>query len=272
MTNLIKIGTFSMLSQLPVKTLHHYDEIGLLRPSHVDKFTSYRYYTFDQLKQAQRILALKDLGLSLEQIVKIIHENPSAEVLIAMLDLRKAQLASEVQERIAQLTRIEARLRQLLEEDMSDYDLVVKTVQPMLVASVRLIVPKNDEVPDMLGTAYQQIKKHIEKHAGKISGPCLTVWRTPATQYENEDVEAAFPLAGPIPSDGQVQVHELPATRVASVIHRGKFEDFTQGHAHILKWAEENSCRVDDEYREIYVQHDPGGTSITEIQFKIEQG
>ncbi len=258
MTNLIKIGTFSMLSQLSVKTLHHYDDIGLLRPSHIDTFTSYRYYTLDQLQQVQRILALKDLGLSLDQIVKIIHENPPNEVLVAMLELRQAQLASEVQERQSQLIRVETRIKQLQEKAMSDYDVAIKTV------------PKNDEMPAMLGNAYMQIQQHIEKHGGKTTGPCLTVFRSPATQFENEDVEAAFPLAGPIPSAGAVQVHELPPVRMASVVHQGSFDDFTQGHAFILKWAEKNGTRIGDEYREIYVQNNPKENSITEIQFKIE--
>ena len=65
---MLKIGDFSKLSQVPVKTLRYYDEIGLLKPVQVDRFTSYRYYSFEQLRRLNRILALKDLGLSLEQI------------------------------------------------------------------------------------------------------------------------------------------------------------------------------------------------------------
>lgn len=222
------------------------------------------------MQQAQRILALKDLGLSLDQIVKIIHENPPSKVLVSMLELRQAQLISEVQERQAQLIRVETRIKQLQEKAMSDYDVAIKTVPPMLVASMRMTVPKNEEMPVMLGNAYQQIQQHIEKHGGRTSGPCMTVFRTPATQFENEDVEAAFPLAVPIPSDGTVQVHELPQVRVASVVHQGNFDDFTQGHTFILKWAEKSGTRIGDEYREIYVQNDPKESSITEIQFKIE--
>ena len=65
---MLKIGEFSQLSQVTVKTLHHYDEIGLLKPAHIDRFTNYRYYTVEQLPRIHRIMALKELGLSLEQI------------------------------------------------------------------------------------------------------------------------------------------------------------------------------------------------------------
>lgn len=65
---MIKIGEFSQLSQVTVKTLHHDDEMGLLKPAHIDAFTNYRYYTVEQLPRINRIMALKELGLTLEQI------------------------------------------------------------------------------------------------------------------------------------------------------------------------------------------------------------
>jgi DNA-binding transcriptional MerR regulator len=57
---MLRIGEFSRLSQVTVKTLHHYDSIGLLKPSHVDPFTDYRYYTLDQLPRIHSIMALKE--------------------------------------------------------------------------------------------------------------------------------------------------------------------------------------------------------------------
>jgi DNA-binding transcriptional MerR regulator len=65
---MFKIGDFSNLTRVPVRTRHYYDEIGLFRPQHVDPFTGYRYYSFEQLPRLNRILALKDLGFALEQI------------------------------------------------------------------------------------------------------------------------------------------------------------------------------------------------------------
>jgi DNA-binding transcriptional MerR regulator len=62
---MFKIGEFSKFSQVTVKTLRYYDQIGLLKPAEVDRFTGYRYYSVDQLPRLNRILALKDLGLSL---------------------------------------------------------------------------------------------------------------------------------------------------------------------------------------------------------------
>ena len=74
---MLKIGEFSRLSQVTVKTLHHYDDLGLLRPAHIDQETGYRYYTVEQLPRIHRIMAIKELGLSLEQIgLMVLREEP----------------------------------------------------------------------------------------------------------------------------------------------------------------------------------------------------
>lgn len=64
-----KIGDFSNLVNIPVRTLRYYDEIGLLKPEIVDKFTSYRYYTEDNVVEAQFITLLKEVGFTLQEII-----------------------------------------------------------------------------------------------------------------------------------------------------------------------------------------------------------
>ena len=71
---MLKIGDFSRLSFVSIKTLRYYDEFGLLAPVRVDESTGYRYYTADQAPRLNRILALKDLGLSLEEIKRLLDE------------------------------------------------------------------------------------------------------------------------------------------------------------------------------------------------------
>jgi len=58
------IGAFARLAQVSVRTLHYYDEQGLLRPAEIDSRTGYRWYTADQLRRLNRILALRDLQRS----------------------------------------------------------------------------------------------------------------------------------------------------------------------------------------------------------------
>ncbi|NTV37988.1 MAG: MerR family transcriptional regulator, partial [Anaerolineales bacterium] len=69
---MIRIGDFSKLSRVSVKTLRYYDEVGLLKPVEVDRFTGYRLYEYSQLSVLNRILALKELGFSLEEIGRLL--------------------------------------------------------------------------------------------------------------------------------------------------------------------------------------------------------
>src|SRR5215471_14922100 len=87
------VGAFARLGQVSVRTLHHYDEIGLLIPDHVDERTGYRWYCADQLVTLNRILALRDLGIPLAQIKPVIDDEVSLAELQGMLRLRRAETA-----------------------------------------------------------------------------------------------------------------------------------------------------------------------------------
>lgn len=271
---MIKIGDFARLSQISVVTLRYYDEVGLLKPTAVDRFTGYRYYSIGQLPQLNRILALKDLGLSLEQIKQVVADGLTPDQLRGMLKLKRV----EVEQRLANdqelLARIEARLRHIdMEETMPTYDVVIKTIPSMLVASRRVTIPTNDQVPAYLGEAFREVFDYIKSQGAEETGPCLTVWHTPADVYANEEAEALIPIDRPLPGTHRVQVYELPQVRVASVVHHGNFEDFTQGHAALLRWIEANGYRVAGPFREIYIRHDDNDltNSTTEIQFQVEK-
>ena len=64
----LKIGEFSKLMQVTVKTLRHYESIGLLMPSEVDEWSGYRYYRLEQMQRLNQIRMLKDVGFSLDEI------------------------------------------------------------------------------------------------------------------------------------------------------------------------------------------------------------
>jgi DNA-binding transcriptional MerR regulator len=271
---MIKIGDFARLSQLSVATLRHYDEIGLLKPVTVDRLTGYRYYSTAQLPRLNRILALKDLGFSLDQIEYALAESVSADQLRGMLKLKRAEIAQRLADEQERLARIEARLRHIeQEDDMPNYDIVLKTVAPMRVAARRITIPTNDQVPDYLGPAFMEVAEYVQGQGAKASGAYLALWHTPTEVYSNEDAEAIVPIDRQLPTSERVQVYELPQAQMASVVHHGNFADFTQGHAALLTWIEANGYRVVGPFREIYIHHNREdlSDSTTEIQFPVEK-
>lgn len=99
-----------MLTKVPVKTLRYYDEIGLLKPDAINAQNGYRSYKASQLPRLNRILALKDLGLPLERIKRILEQDLSPDELRGMLKLRQAELEEQLQETQQQLGCVAARL------------------------------------------------------------------------------------------------------------------------------------------------------------------
>src|SRR5262245_60646646 len=142
---MFSIGEFAVMGRLSVRMLRHYDAIGLLTPARTDPFTGYRYYTADQLSRLNRIIALKDLGFTLQQVHTILAEKLDAVELRGMLRLRRAQLQDHLEAETARLGRIEARLRLIESEGhMNTEEVVLKPVPPVRVAELSAVAASYD--------------------------------------------------------------------------------------------------------------------------------
>src|SRR5690349_12920368 len=107
---MFKTGDFSKIAQVSARLLRYYDDIGLFSPAYTDPATGYRYYTIEQLPRLNQILALRDLGLSLEQIHTLLDESITTEEIRGMLRLQKAQLQQSIHEQTIRLHQVETRL------------------------------------------------------------------------------------------------------------------------------------------------------------------
>lgn len=271
---MLKIGDFSKLSRVTIKTLRFYDEMGLLKPVEVDRFTGYRYYTLDQLPRLNRILALKDLGFALEQIAQILNEGVSPEQLRGMLRLRQAEQHQRVLEEQERLARVEARLRQIeMETTMPKYDVILKPVEVMRVASVRAILPAYKEQGDLWGRLYGTLAQHKPQFAG----PCLSIYYDEEYKERDVDTEVCQPVSGTVRVLEGLTVYDLPAANMACTVHHGPYATLTQAYRVITAWIEANGYRVVGPPREVYLrtpqtageQNDPD--CLTEIQFPVEK-
>src|SRR5450631_3907837 len=103
---MFRIGDFAKIARVSVKTLHHYDEIDLFKPELVHASTGYRFYRIDQLSTLNRILVLKDLGFTLNQIRSVLNEGLSSSELRGMLRLKEAELTNHILEEQERLKRV----------------------------------------------------------------------------------------------------------------------------------------------------------------------
>ena len=271
---MFKISDFARLCRLSVKALRYYDELGLLKPAQIDRFTGYRYYSIDQLPRLNRILALKDLGLSLEQIARLLDNELPPDQLRGMLKLKRAELQQQVEQDRARLARVEARLRQIEQEGkMPTYDVVVKKTEPQWVASVRGVVP----TPPEQGALWAELDAYLGQCKVGPTGPCFTIYHDPEYKERDWDLEVCMPLGTPTPGHERVRVYELPAVEtMACTIHHGPFVTISQAYGALMQWIQDNGYRITGPCREVYLreaenisQTDPN--TVTEIQFPVEK-
>ena len=273
---MFKIGDFSRLSLVSVKALRYYDELGLLKPARVEKETGYRYYSTSQLARLNRILVLKDMGLSLEQISLLLDNEPTPDQIRGMLRLKQAELSQQLVEGQARLQRIEAWLQAFEREAiMPAYDVLLKSVAPLRVASVRGVAPNMEQIGPTLDRLFDQVFSYMSQHGATAAEPALTLYHNVGGTETDISVEACMPFNGSLNSSEQVRVRELPAVEtMASVIHHGPFSTLSQAYSAILTWIEANGYRVSGPNRELNLEYERGGDQskyVTEIQFPVEK-
>ncbi len=271
---MLKIGDFSKLAQVSVKTLRYYAELGLLKPAWIDRFTSYRYYTPEQLPRLNRILALKDLGFSLDQIALLLRKELATAELRGMLQLKATELEQLVQEEQARLARIEARLQQIDQEgDLPTYEVVLKPLPSQRILSLRQTIAT---YADIFGL-FQQLCGHLQAHgmAPDAAHPCLALYYDQEYREHNVDVEVAAPLTGALPIKPTMSVRRLPAVESAAcAVYHGRLEHLGRVYSALLPWIERSGYRVAGPNREVYLRGPEPATVqaevITEVQIPVE--
>src|SRR5258708_2694359 len=271
-STMLKIGEFARVGQVSIATLRHYEKSGLLKPTALDPDSGYRYYLLNQLPRLHRILALKDLGFSLEQIARLLEDNLSLEQLRGMLALKQAQTQHLVDAEQARLTRIAARLSQIEQEGiMPRYDVLLKQIDALLVASVRELIPLHGG----FGQSYGKIAAYLEQQGVQQTQPVLRLLHSRSEQHDDGlyiDVETAIPLLTALPGNEQIHIRTLSGGWMACTIHAGNDLSLGQAYAALYGWVKDNGYQVIGVPRQVHLQrteHMDPDHYITELQFPV---
>lgn len=250
---MFKISEFARLSRVSPKMLRHYDELGLLRPAHTDPATDYRYYSAEQLPRLNRIIVLKDLGFTLQQIVTLIDDDLPAEQIKGMLKLRRAEVEQLLDAEGRRLTQIEARLREIeAEEQAPPYDVVLRPVPALPVASASAVAYNDAAVLKLL----DEVEWYAARHNARSSQPPAVIYH--GCEPSVMQVEVVVPLSSPLPERGPVRASELPgAPLMACLVHVGADETLESAYSSLLRWIAARRYRVAGPTRELYLRYGP---------------
>lgn len=275
---MFKIGDFSRIARVSCRLLRYYDELGLLKPAVVDSVSGYRFYSAAQLPQLNRILVLKDLGLSLEQIVRVVAEGVSPAELRAMLLIRRSDVEQALAVESDRLRQIEARIAQLDVDGSPDDDVLIRAEPARRILTMRQTVASFSEVRGIIRRLEQELPSIIPK---ATLGPMIAIAHSPEFEPETLDVELGYVLRGTLDEasrlalDIPVQVRQLPSVPyLAACIRVGLPEDAHRITAKIGRFAEANGYVLAGANREIFIESPPIDRmeqAIVEMQFPLER-
>ncbi len=137
---MFKIGEFSKLTQVSIRMLRYYDEIGLLKPSQIDRFTGYRLYSAEQIQILQRIILLRDTGFNTSEIT-VVLKNWDSAFISDQLKKKKHEIQQAIELEKEKLKKIDNAINDIQEEKISvHYNVSVKSIPAYQVLSLRKIL------------------------------------------------------------------------------------------------------------------------------------
>ena len=271
---MFSIGEFARHGRVSVRMLRHYDAIGLIRPACVDPATGYRSYQASQLDDLNRVIALKELGFTLQQVQAILEEKVSAAELRGMLKLRRAEIQASIEAETTRLARVEARLLTIEDGARVPADgVVVKRLAPVRVAELAGVAAgyEPEAITPVIQPLYHDLWQRLCSADIPAAGPAVAYYED--TPQGGILVHAAVPVAVPVPAPVEgVSLADLPEVgSAAAIIHHGSMDDVLPTGQALARWIDANGYHSAGYAREVTLSWSPDPEQwVTELQLPID--
>ena len=267
---MFRIGEFSKLGKTTLKTLRHYDAIGLLRPATTDKFTNYRLYTTDQLVKLHQIQALRQAGVSTDEIKLILSGSDAAII----LQKRKTELKLEIAETEKQLSRIEFILQGKKGDNFMTYAATVKELPECIVYSKKMTVPDYASYFELIPAIGERVAKKYPDLKCASPEYCFIIYLDQEHREKDINIEFCEAVDKIRPDFDDVIFKVVKAATAVSVLHKGPYSDLGRAYAFVFKWIEDNGYTPAGSPRESYIDgiwnKESDADWLTELQVPIK--
>ncbi len=267
------IGEFARHGRVSVRMLRHYDAIGLLEPVRVDSATGYRFYEASQLSRLNRIVALKDLGFSLQQVASMLDQQVTVAELRGMLMLRQAELQQQIASDTARLAQVEARLVAIESEASELPPVVVKRIAPVRVAELTGLAEGYEPqfITPVIQPLYHELPRLLCDADIAVAGPGIAYYEDSGDDAGAINVHAALPVADQPDREHTfrvVELIEIPAA--ATLIHHGSMDEVLPTVQALARWIDANGYQSLGYARELTLKFsDVRDDWVTELQEPI---
>jgi DNA-binding transcriptional MerR regulator len=246
---LIPIGRFSKISRLSVSSLRYYDELGLLRPAHVDPDSSYRYYLLAQVRTAETIRLLRALDMPLEDVQRYLAESESA-LARDLLNLHERRM----EERIAEGQRILAYLRRLQGGEGEDAppQVQARDLPPQDILAIHARVPEM-AVPGTWRELAAELRQYLQRRREPASQPVGAIFPDPFHDERAVNMTVFIPSRAIVRGQGRIVREHLPGGLCATIQHLGPYTLLHRSYEHLAAWMQCHGHEATGAPREVYL-------------------
>ncbi len=266
---MFRIGEFSKMGMTTVKTLRYYDEEGLLKPKAIDAFTGYRMYTGDQLTTLHRIQSLRQVGIPIAQVRRILN----GEDATVFLQARAAELDDTLREAQDMLSRIHFILEGKQEEQAMSYTATIKHLPACPAYTVDMVMPSFDSYFTVIPALGEKLKAKYPDLKCATPEYCFMINRDREWRETDNHVTYGEAVTKLWPDFDDFHFLEMPALDVVSVMHTGPYEDMEQAFAFAVQWIEANGYTISDDPRCSYIDgiwnKQDSAEWLTEVQIPV---
>ena len=242
----LTIGEFSKMTYLSVKALRHYHDVGLLEPAEIDPSSGYRRYGTDQVATAQAIRRFRELDMPLDQVRAVLLAPDDATRNRAILDHLEA-----MQEQLERTQQTVASLQALLSPPSAPRPVSYRTIEAATVLAIREQV-----LWDGAGAWCEAAFAELNAAVPDTAGPDAALFFDEFFEAGDGDVVAYVPDAGDTAPAGRASLLELPAVRVAVMVHDGAADDLDQTYGALGTAVAELGLSAGGPIRELYLADD----------------
>lgn len=272
---MFRIGMFSRMTNLTVKALRYYDEEGLFKPAHVDPATGYRYYGSGQLAEIHRIIALRQIGFSIEDIASLLRGRKTD----AIVHMKRRELDCQLNETLDRISRLNYYIASAsfdgARKETMTYTAAIKTTPECIVYSKRFKAPDHASYFKLIPAIGEEVT--AANPGLKCSEPPYCFIECHDKEYKENDID--IELCEAVETFGKetddIKFKKLPAITVVATYHKGPYRNFPDAYKFLYGWIERNGYAITGNPRENYIDGIWNKESetdwLTELQIPVEK-
>ena len=255
------------MSKTTIKTLRYYEKEGLLKPTFIDQNTSYRYYESSQLVDISKIIHLRQAGLSIKDIKKVLDGYDIVEI----LENRKKEIEKNLEAYNIELSKI----NYLLEGENMQNEIFIKEIPSYIIYYRDGMISDFSKISEFVLQAGTECSKANPNLKCVTPDYCYISYLDGEYKERNIKIRYAQAVEKVGNETDKVKFMKSEPITAVCIYHKGAYDNLRDSYNTILKYIEDNGYEIIDNARECYIDgcwnKEDKKDYLTEIEFPVKK-